>query len=73
MKKTVKVAVALLIAGVVLALAGFAMAGLDFGNLNAGGALVRGSTRPRAMWWNWWWLTETRTSSSLPPKTARCG
>ncbi len=40
MKKTVKVAVALLIAGVVLALAGFAMAGFDFGNLNAGGALV---------------------------------
>ena len=31
---------ALLIAGVVLALAGFAMAGFDFGNLNAGGALV---------------------------------
>ena len=40
MKKTVKVAVALLIAGVVLALAGFAMAGFDFGNLNTGGALV---------------------------------
>ena len=40
MKKTVKVAVALLIAGVALALAGFAMAGFDFGNLNAGGALV---------------------------------
>ena len=40
MKKTAKVAVALLIAGVVLALAGFAMAGFDFGNLNAGGALV---------------------------------
>ena len=40
MKKTAKVAVALLIAGVALALAGFAMAGFDFGNLNAGGALV---------------------------------
>ena len=40
MKKTVKAAVALLIAGVVLALAGFAMAGFDFGNLNTGGALV---------------------------------
>lgn len=40
MKKTVKVAVALLIAGVALALAGFAMAGFDFGNLNTGGALV---------------------------------
>ena len=40
MKKTAKVAVAILIAGVVLALAGFAMAGFDFGNLNTGGALV---------------------------------
>ena len=40
MKKTVKVAVVILIAGAVLALAGFAMAGFDFGNLNAGGALV---------------------------------
>ena len=40
MKKTAKVAVVILIVGVVLALAGFAMAGFDFGNLNAGGALV---------------------------------
>lgn len=40
MKKTAKVAVVILIAGAVLALAGFAMAGFDFGNLNAGGALV---------------------------------
>lgn len=40
MKKTVKAAVALLIAGAALALAGFAMAGFDFGNLNTGGALV---------------------------------
>ena len=40
MKKTAKVAVVILIAGVALALAGFAMAGFDFGNLNAGGALV---------------------------------
>ena len=40
MKKTVKAAVAILIVGVVLALTAFAMAGFDFGNLNAGGALV---------------------------------
>ena len=40
MKKTVKVAVALLIVGVAMALAGFAMAGFDFGNLNAGGPLA---------------------------------
>ena len=40
MKKTVKVAVAVLIVGVVVMLAGFAMAGFDFGNLNTGGALV---------------------------------
>ena len=41
MKKTVKVAaVVILIAGTVVMLAGFAMAGFDFGNLNAGGALV---------------------------------
>lgn len=40
MKKTVKVAVALLIVGVAMALAGFAMAGFDFENLNAGGPLA---------------------------------
>lgn len=41
MKKTVKVAaVVILIAGTVVMLAGFAMAGFDFGNLNTGGALV---------------------------------
>ncbi len=40
MKKTVKVAVAVLIVGVVVMLAGFAMAGFDLGNLIAGGALV---------------------------------
>ena len=40
MKKTVKVAVAVLIVGVVVMLAGFAMAGFDLGNLNTGGALV---------------------------------
>ena len=40
MKKTVKVAVAVLIVGVVVMLAGFAMAGFDLGNLKAGGALV---------------------------------
>lgn len=40
MKKTVKVALAILIAGAALALAGFAMAGFDFGNLNTGGPLA---------------------------------
>ena len=41
MKKTVKVAaVVILIAGTVVMLAGFAMAGFDLGNLNTGGALV---------------------------------
>ena len=40
MKKTVKVAIALLIVGVAMALAGFAMAGFDFENLNAGGPLA---------------------------------
>ena len=40
MKKTVKVAVAVLIVGVVVMLAGFAMAGFDLNALASGGALV---------------------------------